>query len=216
MSATASSWAFSGLRALRARFVRERRADLLADAIVPLLAGSRRILDVGCGDGRLAARVRARLPGAFVGGADVLPRPPVAVPLVRYDGSRLPYANGSFDAAMLVDVLHHAKDPTATLSEAVRVSRLVVIKDHLRHGPWSAAMLGFLDWIGNRPYGVGLEYGYLGLEEWRRLFASLSLEVDRWEEGLDLYPAPFNLVFRPAYQFVARLRTRDTEPAPAC
>lgn len=216
MNAAVPGWAFAGLRALRTRFVRSRRADLLADALVPLLAGSRRILDVGCGDGCLAGQVQARLPGAFVAGVDVLARPAAPVPLVRYDGRRLPCATGSFDAVMLVDVLHHAEDPAVMLREAARVSPVVVVKDHLRHGPWSAAMLGFLDWVGNRPYGVGLEYRYLGRAAWRGLFAELSLDVERFQEGLDLYPWPFNLVFRPGYHFVARLRARTTGRTPGC
>lgn len=210
MSATATGWVFAGVRSLHTRLVSARRADVLVEALVPLLAGSRRIVDVGCGDGRLAARVQARLPGVFVAGADVLARAPAPVPLVRYDGRRLPYASGSFDTAMLVDVLHHAEDPAALLREAARVSRVLVVKDHLRRGPWSAAMLAFMDWVGNRPYGVGLEYGYLGLPAWRALFERLSLEVERFQEGIDLYPRPFNVVFRPDWQFVARLRV----PAP--
>jgi SAM-dependent methyltransferase len=42
---------------------------------------------------------------------------------VRADATRLPFADASFDAAMLVSMLHHVDDPARALAEAKRVLR---------------------------------------------------------------------------------------------
>lgn len=200
-----TAWALRGVGWIRETLVSDRRAHVLGDALAPVLAGHARIVDIGCGDGRLARRLGEHLPQSRIVATDVLPASG-GIPRVRCDGSRLPFASGSFDAALLVDVLHHAEDPVATLGEAVRVSRrTVVIKDHLRFGRWSAWVLAAMDWFGNRPHDVRLGYRYLSWPEWERLFERLRLRVGGVTVGIALYPAPFNLLFRPNWQFVVKL-----------
>ena len=65
----------------------------------------------------------------------MLVRPETHVPVTPFDGEHLPFADGSFDAVILVDVLHHASDPLALMREALRVSRgLLVVKDVTTRG----------------------------------------------------------------------------------
>jgi SAM-dependent methyltransferase len=204
-----TTWALRGVGWIHGTLVSHRRADALVNALVPLLAGNARIVDIGCGDGRLARRLGERLGASWIVGADVLAGD-ARIARVRYDGLRLPFAGKTFDAALLVDVLHHAVDPAAILREAMRVSRgVVVIKDHLRRGHWSQSALAFMDWFGNRPHDVRLGYRYLSRGEWERLFDELRLGVMELHVGIDLYPAPFGVVFRPEWQFVAKLTTVD-------
>ncbi len=88
----------------------------------------RRILDAGCGTGG-TLRALAELAPAV--GVDVHPRALVlarrrcAGPLVRGDVARLPFADGSFDAVVSVDVLYHRRveDDTRALAELARVCR---------------------------------------------------------------------------------------------
>ncbi len=72
------------------RLVHGRRVRVLADAIAPLLDPGWRVLDVGCGDGRLAALLAARNPSLTVEGADVQVRGETAIPVRRFDGRHLP------------------------------------------------------------------------------------------------------------------------------
>lgn len=199
-----TTWALRGVGWIHDSLVSDRRADVLVDTLAPLLVGHARILDIGCGDARVARRLRQHLPRSRIVGGDILPS--AGIENVRCDGSRLPFANGSFDAALLIDVLHHAEDPVVTVEEALRVSAgAVVIKDHVRLGRWSAWILAFMDWFGNRSHGVRLGYRYLTWSEWEGLFGRLRLRVDRVVMGVDLYPTPFNVLFRPEWHFVAKV-----------
>ncbi|KAB2346619.1 class I SAM-dependent methyltransferase [Actinomadura rudentiformis] len=92
------------------------------------------IVDIGCGEGALAAALRA------VGGPSHRARPPgpspqrlVGVdasvtmlgahprPVVLAEATRLPFAPGVFEAALAVNVLYHLDDPVSALREARRV-----------------------------------------------------------------------------------------------
>jgi hypothetical protein len=43
-------------------------------------------------------------------GIDVLVRPNTLIPVTPFEGDHLPFANGSFDCVLFVDVLHHTAD----------------------------------------------------------------------------------------------------------
>jgi ubiquinone/menaquinone biosynthesis C-methylase UbiE len=56
---------------------------------------------------------------------------------VRGDASALPYSGGHFGCAVLVDVLHHLKDPLSVLDEAARVLRpsgIMIVADFSPEG----------------------------------------------------------------------------------
>ena len=122
------------------------------------------------------------------------------------DVRTLPFDDGHFDAAMIVDVLHHTDDPEAVLREAARVARVVVVKDHLREGFAANTTLRFMDWIGNAAHGVRLPYNYLSLAEWRRIWSSIGLATDHFATKIALYPAPFSWLFGRKLHFVASLQ----------
>lgn len=187
--------------------VHERRIGVLARALVELLPQDARLLDVGCGDGQLAVLIHKMRPDVTVEGLDVLVRPHTAIPVTRYDGHTLPFPDDSFDAVMMVDVLHHAEDATAVLAEARRVARQVVlIKDHLRDGLLANDTLRFMDWVGNARHGVALPYNYWSEREWRAAFERVGLSVEAWKTRLGLYPWPASMLFDRSLHFVARLR----------
>ena len=195
------------LGAVHGSVVHGRRVRVLAGHVARLLPSGAHVLDIGGGDGRIASEVMRLRPDVRVTMVDVLPRPGALLPVIAFDGVHLPLADGSVDAAMLVDVLHHADEPLALLREAARVARrCVVVKDHLADQPLARARLRLMDWVGNARYGVNLPYGYWTEGEWREAFASSGLEVDARETRLGLYPPPASLVFEDGLHFVARLR----------
>lgn len=161
---------------------------------------------MGCGDGTVAAEIRGRRPDLTIRGLEVAPRPESAIPVERFDGSRIPREDHGVDVVLLVDVLHHAEEPEALLAEALRVTRTaVVVKDHLREGFLAAATLRFMDWVGNAPHGVVLPYNYWSRDEWQGVFGRLGIHPVVWREELELYPWPLSLIFGRSLHFTARL-----------
>jgi len=162
------------------------------------------VLDVGCGDGRLARLTGQRRPDLAIVGIDVLVRPTCQIPVREFDGLAIPYEDGAFDTAMLVDVLHHAEHPAALLRETLRVARRgLLVKDHVREGFLAAPTLRFMDWVGNAPHGVSLPYDYWSEKRWREEMALLGLKASACRRRLGLYPWPASLVFDRSLHFVS-------------
>jgi SAM-dependent methyltransferase len=179
-----------------------RRLRVLSEALAPLLPERGRVLDVGCGDGRLAASILARRPHLALEGVEVRPRPGTRIPVAGFDGRRLPFQDGAFDAALAVDTLHHADDPDALLAECARAARRVIVKDHLRDPPLARATLRFMDWVGNRRHGVPVPADYFRRARWEDAFARAGLAVERFET-IRLFPPPLTWVFDRGMHFVA-------------
>ena len=184
----------------------QRRIRVLARHIADLLPQQARVLDVGAGDGSVARLVMDRRPDVTIRGVDVLARAESHIAVELFDGTHLPHGDRAFDAAMMVDVLHHAADQEALLREMVRVVKhSVIIKDHVVQGALAQPTLAFMDWVGNARYGVSLPYAYWTAERWASAFRDLGLRVAERRTHLGLYPWPASLVFDRDLHFIARL-----------
>jgi ubiquinone/menaquinone biosynthesis C-methylase UbiE len=92
----------------------------LLDRMAPLLAGARRLLDLGCGPGAFAAAAAARHPALAV--IEVDPSRDFARRgVVRARGEALPFADGSIDVAVCLASIRHIRDRAAALRELRRV-----------------------------------------------------------------------------------------------
>lgn len=188
-------------------YVMDRRVRVLVAHIAPLLPEAAHVLDVGAGDGNVAAALMAVRPDIDVVGIDPLVRPGARIPVTEFNGRHIPFADGSFDAILLVDVLHHADDAVALLREARRVVRqAVVVKDHTRDGRLAEWTLRFMDAVGNRRHGVALPYNYRSYAEWQSTFSEVGLQPEVEIRRLGLYPWPASWLFDRALHIVARLR----------
>lgn len=93
----------------------------LHDMVAPELAGP--VLDVGCGDGRLASLLPAEV--AWVG-LDSSPAQLTANPyrpVVLADMTELPFRDASFSEVTHLWCLYHVQNPVAAVAEAWRVLR---------------------------------------------------------------------------------------------
>ena len=185
--------------------VHPRRVRVLAGHIAPLFPPNARVLDVGCGDGALAAALLDLRRDLTLSGLDVKARPAARIPVTAFDGRTIPHAAASFDVTLLVDVLHHTDDPRVLLREARRVARAVVLKDHLLNGWLAGPTLRAMDWAGNAPHGVALPYNYWTEAQWREAFAALGLRATWRETDLRLYPRPLDWLCGRGLHFLARL-----------
>jgi len=122
--------------------------DALLDSKVP--PGTRRVLDVGCGDGFLAARLADRVPDVTAMDLDapVLQRArsrfaDAPIRWVHDDIMTAELSNAGFDAVVSNAALHHVEDTRAVLR---RLAALVIpggtlavvtfVKPSLRNGLW--------------------------------------------------------------------------------
>jgi SAM-dependent methyltransferase len=191
---------------LHDRFIVERRSKILADLLAPRVSPFAEVLDVGCGDGRVAREIERRRPDTRFRGFDVLPRPDCRIAVQMFDGSTIPSPDRAVDDVLFVDVLHHAADPAKLLAEGARVARrAILIKDHLLEGRFAGMTLRFMDRVGNERHGVALPYNYWSRGTWLAHISARKLRVESWDEVLRLYPVPADWIFGRSLHFVARL-----------
>lgn len=188
------------------RRVYGRRIRVLARHLAELLPRDASVLDVGSGDGWLARRVMDMRSDLRISGVDVMARPASHIPVMLFDGVRLPFDTGQFDAVMMVDVLHHASAQDALFTETARVTkRALVIKDHLVAGLLAAPTLAFMDWVGNARHGVALPYSYWTEGRWNAAFERVAMRPAIFRDKLGLYPWPASMVFERKLHFIAVL-----------
>jgi len=187
-------------------YVHERRIRRLSELLSQLIPNRCHLLDVGCGDGKLALSLQRRRPDLRIEGVEVSLRKQTSIPVTGFDGTHLPYRESGFDGVMLIDVLHHTPDPLLLLREALRVSRRwLILKDHVLQGSCAGLRLRFMDYVGNARHAVALPYHYLYAREWNELWSVLDLQMVAEIEQLGLYPWPLDYVFGANLHFLALL-----------
>jgi SAM-dependent methyltransferase len=195
------------LEAIHEHYVKQRRVRRLGAALAALLPRGARVLDVGCGDGRLAEELHRLRPDSAFRGVDVLVRPDCRIPVTQFDGLNLPAPDGGFDAVLIVDVLHHMDAPGVLLAEAARVARdVVIVKDHDATGFLAPFILRFMDGVGNARFGVALPHNYLSWTQWKALFAQVGYTIVSSQHALGIYPPPLTWLFDRSLHFVSALR----------
>ena len=168
-----------------------RRVERLTNLLGSMFPPRAHVLDVGSGDGKLAAELQRLRPDCRFEGIDVLVREGTAIPVRYFDGQTIPAADKSVDAVLLVDVLHHAADAEKLLRECARVARrCVIVKDHVRQGMAAEPTLRLMDWVGNAHHGVRLPYNYWTPPQWEAALAQAGLVARSWRRDLGLYPRP--------------------------
>jgi SAM-dependent methyltransferase len=119
-----------------------RRPDpRIAAAILDALGDARSVVNVGAGTGAYEPTDREVLavePSATM----IAQRPASAAPAIQASAERLPLDDGSFDAALAVNTVHHWTDLRAGLRELRRVARERIVIFVLDPGKGTAFWLG--------------------------------------------------------------------------
>lgn len=165
-----------------------------------------RVLDVGCGTGLLAVRLRRELPGARVIGCDfsagmlarAAARDPRG-PWVRGDAQRLPFREAAFDAVVCTESFHWYPDQRRALAEFYRVvvpAGLVLIETTSPH----LAAIGDLAHGLSRLAGVPFTWPARARLHADLEAAGFAVEAQRWIPRLPgpvLFPAVLSIARRP-------------------
>ena len=175
------------------------------------------LLDVGCGDMRLAEKIEMDCPHSKWTCTDIHELPTELKQsekwkkYIPFDGTRLPFADSSFDVVLFSDVLHHCLPEAITLlQEARRVGRYIIVKDHFEHGVFSRQVLRLMDWVGNYGYGVSVPDQYFTKERFFLAADKAGFKVLKLHESLALYPVYLSPILRPNLQFLAVLDKKAT------
>ena len=96
-----------GIESLHESYVKSRRLTVLAVHFAELIPDGSTVLDVGAGDGGLAAAIIARKPNLIFKGIDTLVREETGIPVEVFDGRTIPSENKTTDYVLFSDVLHH-------------------------------------------------------------------------------------------------------------
>lgn len=129
-------------------------------------ATSRRVLEIGCGDGTTGALLKSRSPALEVVGVEMAERAAAsartrldAVHIGDIEKLELPYPRGHFDVIIAADVLEHLVDPWSALRSLTDLlapeGRVVTSIPNVRHwrvvvplvllGRWTYTESGLLD-----------------------------------------------------------------------
>ncbi|HRI71006.1 MAG TPA: class I SAM-dependent methyltransferase [Polyangium sp.] len=182
------------------------RATRITDVFVQLGGQADSLLDVGAGNGAIAAEVARRLGASRVAGVDVLVQPATQIEVTSYDGERIPFEDKSFEVVTISDVLHHCAKPREVLRECLRVAaRCVLVKDHFRFGPLSNAMLWALDVVGNAEAGVLVRGTYFSPNEWIEMVQQAGGRIGALEWPMQIHATPLRWVTRDELQFAIRI-----------
>jgi trans-aconitate methyltransferase len=167
----------------------------LAGGVVEWLGArtGERILDLGCGDGQLSARLASM--GAIVTGVDASADMVAAarsrgIDAVEARAEHLPFPNSSFDAVFSNAALHWVRDQEAMLAEVHRVLRPGgrFVAEMGGHGNVAAilvALMAVLERHGYADAEEGVNY-YPTPEIYRQRLERHGLKVERME----LIPRP--------------------------
>lgn len=106
--------------------------------------GGRNVIDIGCGDGTYTVELLALAQPARVHGVDVVEQAVLTARGKQADSrmtfavasaSDLPYADDTFDIAVVRGVLHHMPTAQGALREALRVAPMIVVLEPNGYNP---------------------------------------------------------------------------------
>ena len=184
------------LELVHERIIHPARVRNLTRGLGDLIPHGASLLDVGCGDGSMAALLRDQCGLSRVEGVDVLVRDKVDIPVTSFDGCHLPWADRYWDFVMAVDVLHHVEDQKSLLADMLRVARrAVVVKDHLCENASDRWMLLKMDGVGNDRHGVAVPGCYLSRNQWQTLIDGAGGKVKTFHGHVHIYPWPLSMIF---------------------
>src|SRR5260370_2351950 len=136
------SWPLTWMGSWHRAFVLTRRTRVLAEMLAEQIPQRASVLDIGCGDGTIGSLIAERRPDISIQGVEYLVRPECKIACRAFDGSSLPFPDGTFAVCLFVDVLHHTQDPAILLPESLPASRSFLLLTHpytqnfLHHSPF--------------------------------------------------------------------------------
>ncbi len=153
----------------------DKRAEGFVEIFEKHLSPKSDVLDIGGGWGFYAGPLERR--GHQLTVLDVVKPSVQKAPVIIYPGGRMPFEGKTFDASMMVTMLHHTPDPEAILREAARVTRgrVIVIED-IYNNPLGRLWTILRDQIYNFEF-FGHPCQFKDASGWKALFERCGLAL---------------------------------------
>lgn len=176
------------LESLHTRYVRYQ-----ANTVAPLITGTEKLLDFGCGDLGVLELLKKRYPKLSATGIDVVDpnRRLKSIRFFIYDGEHLPFQDGTFDTVISYHVYHHCDDPKAKFLECVRVAKSnVIFIESVIRSRLDNIGIRLTDWVFNswRAEEIPMPYHFLSLAQWYRIFTTNGLTLV-YEQSVGVLPS---------------------------
>lgn len=145
--------------------------------IQDFISQKEKVLDLGCGSGIFAQKLKEKV-GAEIVGIDIVDKRVFQIPFFLFDGKKIPFPDDFFDTVLISFVLHHTENPITILKEAKRVGKQIIIFEDLINHPLAKIRCFFhwLVWNLNSKNGFS-RFNFFSEKKWEDIFKNLNLKL---------------------------------------
>lgn len=152
--------------------------------ILPSIKDGDRVLDLGAGK-CLKGWYLKKSKKIKLTNLDIYRDKNALLPVILYDGQKVPFSADSFDVVLLLGVLHHEEERSReeTVREARRVSRraILILEDTPKNG-WERRWNRVWDRVLNWHNKDAEFYSYFSQKKWEACFRKLGMKVKQKRE----------------------------------
>jgi ubiquinone/menaquinone biosynthesis C-methylase UbiE len=171
----------------------------VAQYIANLCDEDSKILDYGCGDGKISKILISIKSKIQIQGIDLENRN-CEIPITICTKEKIPYSDNTFDTTIAIDVLHHNESIYHALKEIKRVTKkYIIIKDHTANNSLESALVYCSDYLTNSFYKIKCFCNYPTLQNWYDFFDMLNLKIIEQPKNLNFgfgLTEHFNPIFK--------------------
>jgi len=155
------------------------RAKNIVSRILPFLEQSQTVIDIGSGTCNITELLIRK--GKKVTPVDIqnLSVTRGIIPII-YEGEKIPFPDGAFDASLLICVLHHVKNNENILQEAKRVAKKIIIIEDIYTSKINKLLTNFFDNFFDFKF-LKNPHSNKTDKEWRDLFENFNLRLEHAE-----------------------------------
>lgn len=154
----------------------EKAAEEMVSEIKDFLKEKEKVLDLGCGSGIFAKKLKEKM-RVEIFGIDVFDGRIEKIPFQRFDGKKIPFEDNYFDTVLISFVLHHTENPIEILKEAKRVAKKMIIFEDLPEGILGKIRCYFHYLTFNFLFKTKSKFNFFEEKEWEKIFENLNLNL---------------------------------------
>ncbi len=151
------------------------RSKEMVERIEPFLSKSDRMIDIGSGTCHTCEVLLGKGYNVIPLDVENLSCVDNILPII-YDGQKIPFDNDEFDKSLILTVLHHTKEPTKILQEAIRVSKRIILIEDIYSNRFQKYTTYFFDSLLNFQF-IGHPHTNKSDQEWKETFKELQLKL---------------------------------------